>query len=140
MSVTAMARRAEPMKEINTTPLIDVMLVLLIMFILVIPPITHKVPVELPPHGPPGSATPPPMRQLEITATGGLRWEGTAITSAQLPARLDAMVADPDRPFLRIVAHGDAPYDRVDHYLAAISHSGVEQLGFVGLHEFAHAF
>ncbi|NNC72316.1 MAG: biopolymer transporter ExbD [Sphingomonadaceae bacterium] len=130
---------AEPMKEINTTPLIDVMLVLLIMFILVVPAITHKVPIDLPPPTPtvgPETLT----ERLDIVASGALYWNGEALPVRALPERLETMVADPARPILLVRTDGGARYGRVDHLLATIARSGVTRMAFSGHGDFADAF
>src|SRR4051794_26236740 len=83
-----------PLATINTTPLIDMMLVILIMLIVSIPMATHKVPLDLPsrPHVP---DTPPPVHRLAILASGALAWDGQALPAASLPARLGTFQADP---------------------------------------------
>jgi len=132
---------AEPatMSEINTTPLIDVMLVLLIMFIITIPTATHKVPLDLP-HPTP---TPVPERlfhQLDIAADGSLSWNGAALPDSQLEPRLLRLAADPDPAELRLNAASEARFDRIDHILAQIRRAGVERLGFIGNERYARAF
>jgi biopolymer transport protein ExbD len=132
---------AEPatISEINTTPLIDVMLVLLIMFIITIPAATHKVPLDLPrPH-----PTPIPERsfyQLDIAANGGLAWNGAALSDSQLQARLQQLAADPGLPELRLNVDSEARFDRIDHILAQIRLASVERLGFIGNERYSRAF
>lgn len=130
---------AEPMKEINTTPLIDVMLLLLIMFILVVPAITHKVPINLPP---PSLAAGPetPTERLDIAASGALYWNGEALPVRALPEQLESMAADPAGPILLVHTDGEARYGRVDHLLATIARSGVTRMAFSGHGDFADAF
>jgi biopolymer transport protein ExbD len=133
---------AEPgaISEINTTPLIDVMLVLLIMFIITIPMATHKVPLELP--GAPPRLPPPerPFHQLEIAANGSLLWNGQSVSADLLRGRLGQLAADPATPELRVHADSEARYDRVDQVLAWIRIAGVQRLGFVGNERYGHAF
>src|SRR5687767_11155908 len=93
----------EPEPSINTTPLIDVMLVLLIMFIITIPVATHKVPLDLPQPSP-DPRLPVPIHRLEIQPSGRLSWDGSVIAGTQLPARLRALAADPADPDLHIAA------------------------------------
>lgn len=128
-----------PIAQINTTPLVDVMLVLLIMFIMIIPTLSHEVPIDLP-GGPPPPGAPPPFHRLDITAAGALLWDGAAIPAASLPARLGAFAADPARPVLHLNADGEARYERVDQVLAQIRGAGVTRMGFVDHHRFARAF
>jgi biopolymer transport protein ExbD len=119
-----------PIVAINTTPLVDVMLVLLIMFIIIIPPATHKVPLDLPQPGP-SLAPPPPSHRLDIAADGALAWNGTALPADALPARLAALAADPAHPDLNLDAAGEARYEQVDIILAQIRRAGITRLGFV---------
>src|SRR4051794_19331645 len=78
-----------PISAINTTPLIDMMLVILIMLIVTIPMSTHKVPLDLPSGPPPDfPRTPPPVHRLGIQASGALLWDGEALPAASLTARL----------------------------------------------------
>ena len=129
-----------PIATINTTPLVDVMLVLLIMFIIIIPVASHKVPVDLPPPDPTAIAAPPPVHRLDIAAGGGLAWNGAPLPAASLPARLRALAADPDRPVLHLNADGEARYEQVDIILAEIARAGVTRLGFVDNRRFERAF
>ncbi|HKR25452.1 MAG TPA: biopolymer transporter ExbD [Allosphingosinicella sp.] len=128
-----------PIATINTTPLVDVMLVLLIMFIMIIPVASHKVPLDLPaPDSRP--AAPPPFHRLDIAAGGALSWDGAPLAAETLPARLRAMAADPDRPVLHLGADAEARYERVDQILAEIARARVTRLGFVDNRRFANAF
>jgi biopolymer transport protein ExbD len=124
-----------PIAAINTTPLIDMMLVILIMLIVAIPLTNHKVPLDLPPPGPAG--TPPPAHRLTLDAAGALAWDGAPLAAAALPARLAALRADPRRPALLLDADGEARYGRVDQLLAIVRRAGVTRLGFVDNRRFA---
>ncbi len=126
-----------PIATINTTPLVDVMLVLLIMFIMIIPVTSHKVPVDLPRDGP---GRPAPAHRLDIGADGSLAWNGRPVAPAALPGRLAALAADPARPNLHLDADGEARYEQVDRILAQIRTAGVTRLGFVDNRRFARAF
>jgi biopolymer transport protein ExbD len=127
-----------PIAAINTTPLIDMMLVILIMLIVTIPMSTHKVPLDLP--GPsPVPPTPPTVHRLSVQASGTLLWDGQALPAAGLSARLAALQADPSLPVLELNAEGEARYERVDEVFAQIRRSGVTRLGFVGNEGFAAA-
>lgn len=128
-----------PIAAINTTPLVDVMLVLLVMFIVIIPAATHKVPLDLP-TTPPIPGTPPPVHRLGIAAGGALSWDGREIAHAALPARLRAMARDPARPVLHLDADAEARFELVDRVLADIARSGVTRLGLVDTRRFAAAF
>jgi biopolymer transport protein ExbD len=126
-----------PIAAINTTPLIDMMLVILIMLIVSIPMATHKVPLDLPRPDVPN--TPPPLHRLTILASGALVWDGRALPAASLSSTLGAFQADPARPVLELDANGEARYERVDQILAEIRRAGVTRLGFVGNEGFAAA-
>ena len=124
---------------INTTPLVDVMLVLLIMFIIIIPIASHKVPLDLP--GPaPAKAPPPAAHRLDIRAGGALAWDGAPLPAAALPSRLSALAADPARPELHLNAEAEARYEQVDRILASIRIAGVTRLGFINNHLYRRAF
>jgi biopolymer transport protein ExbD len=125
-----------PIAAINTTPLIDMMLVILIMLIVSIPMTTHKVPLDLP-SVPTVPQRPPPIHRLDILASGALSWDGRAMDAAALSARLGAFQADPGQPVLELNADGEARYERVDQVLAIIRRAGVTRLGFVGNERFA---
>ena len=125
-----------PISAINTTPLIDMMLVILIMLIVSIPLSTHKVPLDLP-STPPVPPPPVPIHRLDIQASGALVWDGQALPAAALRSRLDAFQADPARPVLELNADGETRYERVDQILADIRRAGVTRLGFVGNERFA---
>jgi biopolymer transport protein ExbD len=128
-----------PIVAINTTPLVDVMLVLLIMFIIIIPAATHEVPLDLPQPGP-AVTTPPPAHRLDIAANGALAWDGAALASGALPARLTALAADPAGPELHLNAAGEARYEQVDIILAQIRGAGITRLGFVDNAQYRNAF
>ena len=132
---------AEPatISEINTTPLIDVMLVLLIMFIITIPAATHKVPLDLP-SGRPDSIPVRPFHQLDIAANGSLAWNGTVLPDAGLRSHLLQLTIDPGLPELRLNADGEARFGRIDQILAEIRLAGVERLGFIGNERYARIF
>ncbi|AHE56842.1 ExbD/TolR family protein [Sphingomonas sanxanigenens] len=126
-----------PIGGINTTPLIDVMLVLLVMFIIIMPRATHEVPMNLPQGT--GAADDAPIHQLEIDAAGALRWDGSAITLDALPAKLAAMKADPAGPKLMMRTDGETPYLRFDQTLSVVDKAGIDRLGFLGNERFAEA-
>jgi biopolymer transport protein ExbD len=119
-----------PFSQMNTTPLIDVLLVLLIMFILTIPAQTHKVAVDLP-RPAPGAGALPESHRLAIAADGALSWDGAAIEDAALGARLRAVAARPDT-VLQLESAAEARYARFDAVLAEIKRAGIARLGFVG--------
>lgn len=127
-----------PIATINTTPLIDMMLVLLIMFIVAMPTRTHQVPLDLPPPRP-GPPETRPVHRLDIDAAGRTLWDGRAVGAVELRARLAAHAADPADPALHLNADGAARYERVDQILADVHRAGVTRLGFVNTQAFARA-
>ncbi|MBS0502584.1 MAG: biopolymer transporter ExbD [Proteobacteria bacterium] len=127
---TVTSPEMQPFSQMNTTPLIDVLLVLLIMFILTIPAQSHKVGLDLPQSGPVPHARPETHR-LAIAADGRLNWDGAPIGDAALRGRLDALAANPEGA-LQLEAAADARYERFDEVLAAVKRAGITRLGFVG--------
>ena len=128
-----------PIATINTTPLIDVMLVLLVMFIIVVPAASHKVPLDLPQGPPPPVPAPPLAHRLDILNGGGLRWDGRPVEGASLPARFRALAANPARPELHLNPEAEANYGQIDAILAQIRRAGVTRLGFLDNQRFAGA-
>lgn len=125
-----------PMSELNTTPLIDVMLVLLIMFIVTMPVATHKVPLDLPQDVP--IPREPVVHRIDLDAAGAIHLDGARVSERDLPARLRAIAAEPLSE-LQLRTDGETPYDRFDRVLAAIKRAGVERLGMVGNERFVAA-
>ena len=128
----------QPMGAMNTTPLIDVMLVLLIMFIITIPIQTHSVGIDLP-----GPARELPIRldpvknRLTVNGAGIIRWNGAATDRATLRAALARTVSMSPRPELQFQPSADARYLAVDELLADIRRAGVTNMGFVGNERYA---
>jgi biopolymer transport protein ExbD len=128
-----------PMMEMNTTPLIDVMLVLLIMFIITIPVATHSVNVNLPQ----ASQTPPKVpikadkNKLGLTAQNQIVWNGSAITPANLQALLKATKTMNPEPELQFQPDAYANYEMANYVLKIITDSKVSKFGFVGNENYA---
>ena len=127
----------EVMMDINTTPLIDVMLVLIIMLIITIPVQLHAVNLNMP------QASAPPLVQpevvtLAIEADGTLLWNGEALADrGALEARLKVAAAQPEQPELRLRANKAADYGVVAMVLASAQRLGMTKLGLVGNEQFA---
>lgn len=117
------------MLEMNTTPLIDVMLVLLIMFIITIPPTAHTVKIDLP-IGP--GVVNPIKNKVVVTASNRILWNGMTATSAELRAYLAASQRLHPRPELQLQPEADARYELVDAVLADTKRADITQMGFVG--------
>ncbi|MFL6858596.1 MAG: ExbD/TolR family protein [Allosphingosinicella sp.] len=129
-----------PIATLNTTPLIDVMLVLLIMFIVTVPLATHSVKINLPVGTPPASADQPARHRLALDAAGRLSWDGAALAEAALPEKLDGLMAThSDDGVLELQAEAGTRYEAFDRVLATVKKHGVERLGFVGNERFVHA-
>ena len=128
-----------PMSEMNTTPLIDVMLVLLIMFIITVPVQSHKVDMQLP-GGPPKVAVERLKNELGLSASGDLRWNGRAISDAQLAGALTEIAAMADQPEVHFRPDPVARYERVDEVLGIAARSGANRFGFAGNEQYAQVF
>ncbi len=125
-----------PMSDLNITPLIDVLLVLLVMLMLSIPLATHKVEVELP-TGPGVVGGDPVINELSLDAAGTTYWNGVPMDSDRLRSRLELMANDPSKPQLHFRSDAGARYERFDQVVAMIKRAGVTQVGFVGNKQFA---
>ena len=123
----------EPMMEMNTTPLIDVMLVLLIMFIITIPIQTHAVKLDLPqPSDQPLENIDPVKNKIVIDPAGQVFWNGTVVDLPTLTQYLELTQQLPQTPELHLQPDPNARYERVDEVLAVTKRVGVEKMGFVG--------
>jgi biopolymer transport protein ExbD len=132
----------EPMMDINTTPLIDVMLVLLIMFIITIPIQTHAVKLDLPVNQP--NSTPPPIDPVKNTVTinaqDQILWNGSPVDSQQLRAYLDQTQQMNPIPELHLQPDATARYEIVDEVLAVTKRAHVQKMGFVGNEYYMNVF
>jgi biopolymer transport protein ExbD len=134
MQTTSDNSEGEPMLDINVTPLIDVMLVLLIMLIMTIPPQTHAVKLDLPVNQP--NNPPPPIQPVKntvgVTAQGAITWNGTPITKQQLRQYLEVTQQMNPIPELHLQPDATARYELVDEVLAITKKAHVQKMGFVG--------
>jgi biopolymer transport protein ExbD len=123
-----------PMMEMNTTPLIDVMLVLLIMFIITIPPITNAVNIDLPVAQPPTEEIlpDPVVNKIVILPSNEVLWNGTASSLDQIAQYLSVTKSMSPEPELQFQPDPSAVYDTVDKTLAVVKRSGITKFGFVG--------
>ena len=120
-----------PMVELNTTPLIDVMLVLIIMLIITMPPSTHAVKLDLPNDRSTRQVN-EVRNRLVVTASGGILFNGRAVSASQLRALLEASAQLPREPELQLQPEANAPYAAVDEVLVAAKRARLTKLGFVG--------
>jgi biopolymer transport protein ExbD len=131
---------SEPMMEINTTPLIDVMLVLLIMIIMTIPIQSHAVKLDLPQDQP--NQTPPPIdpvkNKIVIMPEGTVLWNGAPVNLVTLRQYLDLTTTMRPTPELHLQPHPQARYELVDEVLAVTKRANVTAMGFVGNEAYAN--
>jgi biopolymer transport protein ExbD len=134
MSVGEGSGEGEPMVEMNTTPLIDVMLVLLIMLIVTIPIQTHAVKLDMPrPNNNPQNNVPREVVDLEIDFDGTVMWNGNVVPDEQMLKGyfLDIASREP-QPEIHLRPNRLCKYDYVAHVLALAQRLGVHRIGFVG--------
>jgi biopolymer transport protein ExbD len=142
MQTTSDNAEAEPMMEINTTPLIDVMLVLLIMLIITIPIQTHAVKLDLPVNqpNPPPVIIQPQKNIVVVSAQGQILWNGTPVTKQQLRQYLDVTQQMNPIPELHLQPDATARYELVDEVLAITKQAHVQKMGFVGNEYYTQIF
>jgi len=119
---------------INTTPLVDVMLVLLIIFLITIPVVTHTVPVELPKENNQPRLTKPENINISVTRGGKIYWNEQAVTSqSDLLTRLKqvALASGAQQPEVQVRGDGDAPYEFVGRIVLACQRAGIVKVGFI---------
>lgn len=139
MAMSAGRDDGEPMVEMNTTPLIDVMLVLLIMFIITIPIQTHAVKIDLPQNAPPTDSVIDPVKnKVAIDAGGVITWNGASIDLLTLRQYLQQSLRLPVEPELQFQPNAATRYVVVDEVLAEIKRAGVTKLGFVGNEQYGN--
>jgi biopolymer transport protein ExbD len=128
----------QPMVEMNTTPLIDVMLVLLIMLIITIPIQTHAVKLELPTPCTDCPVINPVSNEVTIARGGTILWNGVALSESQLRYQLAATQRRRPVPELHLRPDAAARYEVVDRVLALIKQEKVAKVGFVGNEAYAN--
>ena len=128
----------EVMVDINTTPLVDVLLVLLVMLIVTIPVQLHSVNLEMPSPNTPPPPTPPQVVQVEVTAAGGFLWDGRAVAGrAELERLLREAAERADPPELHVRPEPTAKYEPVAAVLSSAQRVGLQKVGIVGAEQFA---
>ena len=121
----------EVMNEINMTPLVDVMLVLLIIFIITVPVMKHSVNVDLPRATNQPEQVKPETLRLSVAADGSYYWNGQTIADAELDSRLHEEATKNPQPDLHIRGDKDVRYERVAQVMAAAQRAGLRKIGFV---------
>jgi biopolymer transport protein ExbD len=117
--------------EINMIPLIDVMLVLLVIFIITAPMMTHAVKVDLPQASSQPNEVKPETINLSIKADGSVYWNAEAVDAAAWQARMDAAAQQTPQPEIHLRADGDLAYRHVAQIMADAARAGLSRLGFV---------
>jgi biopolymer transport protein ExbD len=126
------------MMDINTTPLIDVMLVLIIMLIITIPAQLHAVNLDMPVATNAAPPVDPVVVRIDIEADASMRWNGQVLADRQaLEAQLNEAAALQPQPELHIRSHAKAPYQAAATVLASAQRAGLNKLGIVGSERFA---
>ena len=130
-------RRPQVMGEMNTTPLIDVMLVLLVMLIITIPIQLHSVDLNLPQGKAPPAATEPEIVRIDIDFDGTVLWNGEVLADrAALEARMKEKAEQPVQPEIHLRPNKLVKYERVASVMAAAQRLGLKKLGMVGNEQF----
>ena len=117
--------------EINTTPLVDVMLVLLIIFIITIPVINHSVKIDLPRATSQPDDLKPENINLDIDAQGQIFWNSEAIDASQLSLRIATAAQKTPQPELHLRAERTTQYEKVAQVMAAAQSGGLSKIGFI---------
>ena len=129
----AALKEGEPNSEINTTPLIDVMLVLLIMLIVTIPPQRQAVNLDTPRHSDVTPLVPPPDPvRIAIDYDGAISWNGVGVDRAELERRLQVEAHRATQPEIHVEPHRLAAYKYVAAVMASAQRLGIEKMGVVG--------
>lgn len=137
MATASVLNADRPMADLNTTPLIDVLLVLLILFIITIPPATHVVDVDLPVPGKSQAPIRPQVNMLSVTPAGAVTWNGETVSQGELAALLQQVAVMKPAPEVRFVPESAAPYGVTAQVLRLIRATGVMGFGFVGTEQYA---
>ena len=122
--------------EMNTTPLIDVMLVLLVMLIITIPVQLHAVNLEMPVGAPPTNLPKPEKIQLDIDASSTVYWNGTAVTAAELDQKMEAISQWAAQPEVHIRPNKDARYAVFANVLSSSKRLGLTKIAVIGAEQF----
>jgi biopolymer transport protein ExbD len=121
----------QPMSEINVTPLVDVMLVLLIIFMITAPLMTHKIPIDLPQASTVKNPEEPNIITLALTADGNLYWNDISVSKEDWKKRIgDAAMLQP-QPELQLRADKITQYQVLAEIMADAQNAGIKKLGFI---------
>jgi biopolymer transport protein ExbD len=126
----------EVILDVNTTPLIDVMLVLLVMLIITIPIQLHAVNLEMPVGTPPSEFVKPEKVQIDIDAQSRVYWQGVVIEADELKRRMDEVAVLPNQPEVHLRPNKDCQYRVFAQVLAASRRAGLNKLAVIGSEQF----
>ncbi len=124
-----------PMAEINTTPLVDVMLVLLVIFIITAPLLTHAVKIDLPQASSQPAPEKPEIVSISIDGNGQMYWNDTQMVKGELKLKLEAIANQTPQPELHVRADKETRYQILAEVMADAQNAGVTKLGFVSTPE-----
>ena len=137
MTVGSAQRQPDVMVDINTTPLIDVMLVLLIMLIITIPIQTHAVKLNMPVGKPPPTTTQPQVVTIDVDFDGTIIWNGEQLSSRpELEARMRAAAAMAEQPEIHLRPNKLVRYRNVAMVMASAQRLGLTKVGIIGHEQF----
>jgi len=124
-------RQLAPMADMNVVPLVDVMLVLLVIFIVTAPLLTHAVKIDLPKAASSANVTKPEHIEFGIRGSGALYWNGEPVAPADLAARFSVEARRQPQPELHLRADRDARYESVAEVMSAAAKAGLTRIGFI---------
>ena len=138
MNIGSSSTSGEPemMMEINTTPLIDVMLVLLVMLIITIPIQLHSVNMDLPVGTPPQNTVKPEEISIDIDAQNLLYWQGVTLSAKELEDKMAGISAQSPQPVVKIHPNKDAQYAVFANVLASSKRKGLTRMAVIGAEQF----
>jgi len=137
MTVGSSAKEADVMVDINTTPLIDVMLVLLIMLIITIPIQTHAVKLNMPVSKPPAQTVQPQVVTIDVDFDGTIIWNGETLPGRpELEARMRAAAALQEQPEIHLRPNKLVKYESVAMLMASAQRLGLTKIGLIGNEQF----
>ncbi|HEY8086045.1 MAG TPA: biopolymer transporter ExbD [Methylophilaceae bacterium] len=122
---------AAPMSEINTTPLVDVMLVLLVIFIITAPLLTHAVKIDLPQASSKPVEQKPEIVTLAIDGQGQMYWNDTPLPKEQVEERMELAASQQPQPELHLRADKETRYQVLAGVMADAQHAGIQHMGFI---------
>ena len=135
---TSASDEPEVMIDMNTTPLIDVMLVLLIMLIITIPAQLHSVNLDMPQPSNAAKKIEPVVIKIDVDAASVIHWNGKSVGRSELASLLAEAASQRPQPELHIRSHGKAKYEATAAVMASAQRLGLSKLGILGSEQFAN--